>query len=207
MKTSPPLAGGLVGGGVSRNGQSGSLPECLGPARGGAAPVAEGRVRVRRPRHRGPHRGRQQSLGIRTHQAAPSCPGRCVRPQCRHHAVRQAGRPADGDRAHRCGRPVLARRRTGTRARRGEGADPADAVHRVDDADGEDRRRRWPAVVPALCLEAPRPVAPVDRTCPSQRLRGADRHGGFPGLGEPRIQQPTTASACRSIRPCGLPST
>ena len=70
------------------------------------------------------------------HQAAPSRAGRCVRPQRRHHAVRQARQPADGDRAHRCRRPVLARGRTGTRQGRGEGEDPADPVHRVDD-------RRW----------------------------------------------------------------
>ena len=84
---------------------------------------------------------RQQPHRVRAHQAAPSRAGRCLGAQRRHHAVRQTGQPADGDRADRCGRPVLAPGRTGTRQGRGEGADPADAVHRVDDADGEDRRR------------------------------------------------------------------
>ena len=40
--------------------------------------------------------------------------------------------------------------------------------------------RRRPAVVPALRLEAARTVAPADRARPSQRVRGADRHGRFP---------------------------
>ena len=89
----------------------------------------------------------------------------------------------------------------------GEGADSADAVHRVDDADGEDRRGRRAAVVPALCLEAPRPVASADRARQPQRLRGADRHGRFPRLAPTANTTRTTASACRSIRRCASPST
>ena len=73
--------------------------------------------------------------------------------------------------------------------------------------DGEDRaaRRsggRRAAVVPALCLEAARAVAPADPARPPQRLRGADRHGGFPGRRRTANTTRITASACRSIRRC-----
>ncbi len=90
----------------------------------------------------------------------------------------------------------------------GQGADPADAVHRLDDADGEDRRGRSARLWFQLYVwKQPRPVAPADRARQPQRLRGADRHGRFPGRRRTANTTRITASACRSIRRCASRST
>ena len=57
-----------------------------------------------------------------------------------HDAVRQAGRHADGDRAHGRGRAVLARGRAGAGEGGGEGKNPVHPGDERDDLDGEDRR-------------------------------------------------------------------
>ena len=124
-------------------------------------------------------------------------------------AVRQAGGAADGDRADRCRRPVLARGRAGAGEGRGEGGHSADAVDRLDDRDGKNRCTWRPggrraAVVPALCLEAARAVAPADRAGEEQRVRGADRDGGFRRSARTANTTRATVSACRSTRRCGL---
>ncbi len=121
-----------------------------------------------------------------THRALVDVSGRTTQ----DHAVRQGDRAADGDRADRRGRAVLARRRTGTGQGGGAGEDPVHPGDRRDDLDGEDRPGgEFPPVVPALCLEAAGAVVSVDRAGEEQRVRGADRHHRHDRPAEPRVQR------------------
>ncbi len=155
--------------------------------------VAKSGLRICRSWQRGWHCGRQQSQRVRAHQAAASRADGCVRPHHEHHAVRQAGIDADGDRTDRRGRPVLARRRTGAGEGRGAGEDPLHPCHRRHDRHGEDREgsrpRRWrTALVPALCVEQARVLLSADRPCASRGVRSADRNRRYHRAAQPRVQ-------------------
>ena len=81
-----------------------SLLQHRRPAGSRETAAAQGRLRVRRSRHRGRGRPAQQPHRLRAHQAAPALAGGCVRPHHADDAVRQADGHAAGHRAHGGGR-------------------------------------------------------------------------------------------------------
>ena len=146
-------------------------------------------------------RSSRSSCGIARWSMCPAAPRR---PRC---SARRSPLPMAIAPTGAAG-PVLARGRTGTGQGRGEGEDPVHPGDRRDDLDGEDRPGgEFPAVVPALRLEAARAVLSADRARQEQRVRGADRHHRYDRAAEPRVQRAERLSFCRSRRPCGSPAT
>ena len=191
----------------ARDGQSRSLPTRLRPARGGAkrAPAARAcsSSSIAPPRTTSPSpttaaRSSTSSCGIARWSM---CPGAASPPRCSASppACRWRSRPTGA--AGLCwheGELELAKAAAKAEIPLTLSTASMTAMEKIAGMAG---RRRRPAVVPALCLEAARAVAPADRARQPQRVRGADRHGGFTGRAN-REYNTHNGFACRSIRRC-----
>ena len=186
----------------------GSLPERLRPARRGASAgcrraCSNSSIAPPRTTSRSPTTARRSSASSCAIARWSMCPAAASPPRC------SASRPACRWRSRRPVRPACAGTRANWNSRKA--AAKAQIPLTLSTASMTPMEKiaagRRPAVVPALRLEAARAVAPVDRARQPQRLRGADRHGGFAGLGATANTTRTTASACRSIRRCASRST
>ena len=158
---------------------------------GGEAPPAEGRFRVRRPRHRRPPRGHRQPRRLPAHQAAPPRVGGCLRrappkrccsarkPACRWSSHRPAPRACAGiegelqlaKAAAKAGIPLTMSTASMT------------AMEKIAEQAGG---RLWFQ----LYVWKRRDLSlPGHRAGEPQRLRGADRHRRLRRLAQPRIQR------------------